>query len=492
MEIDKQGGVLQHPTLSKEQVFKLRRKFFSSSLSVSYANTDPLMVMCGDGCYLTATESTATSEATTTYLDTRNNVAHVGHCNPTVVEAVQQQVSQLNTNSRYLHPNIVLLAEQLLTEWFPPIPNSPDPPLKKVFFVNSGSEANDLALRLARAYNQDPDAKLVVVDRAYHGHTLGTLTISPYKYHYETEPIHEALPMDRIAQVPCPDVYRGDHRDAVTAGQYYAKFVEDVCGSQKVRAMIMEGGMSVAGGILPPNGYLRRCITAVRKAGGVFIADEVQTGLGRLGAKYPWAFQYQDAELSSSGRDSNLVTPDIVTIGKPFGNGMPLAAVVVNEGVAAAFEKCGIEYFNTFGGNPVCAAAGLAVLKVLRDERLPERAEEAGAYLKKQLLELQQRHVPLIGDVRGSGLFWGIELVRNQETREPATAETSFICSRLKDKYHILTSVDGTFDNVIVMKPPMVFGLKEVDHFVDAFKKVVTEDLRSAGEKVQSMKRTPT
>lgn len=170
------------------------------------------------------------------------------------------------------------------------------------------------------------------------------------------------------------------------------------------------------------------------------------------------------------------MTPDIVTLGKPFGNGMPLAATVTTRKVARAFEKCGIEYFNTFGGNPVCAAAGVAVLDVLEKENLQQHAFKVGTYLKQQF-ELLQQKIELIGDVRGSGLFLGVELVRDRSTLEPATAEASFICSILKSKYHILTSIDGPYNNVIVIKPPMVFSKKNSDDFIACFEQAVLVDL---------------
>ena len=229
--------------------------------------------------------------------------------------------------------------------------------------------------------------------------------------------------------------------------------------------MIIEGGMSVAGVVLPPRGYLAACTDAVHQAGGLVIADEVQTGFGRLGSSY-WAFQHGYSD------DDAEVVPDIVTVGKPFGNGMPLAAVVTSRAVADRFDALGIELFNTFGGNPVCTAAGLAMLDVMEQERLKERASEVGRHLKRRLWELSDR-VNLIGDIRGSGLFLGIELVRDRVTLEPASHETSFICSFLKSEYRILSSIDGQHDNVIVIKPPMVFSKEDADYFVDCFEVAV-------------------
>jgi ethanolamine-phosphate phospho-lyase len=451
------------------------------------------------------------------YLDTRNNVAHVGHCHPVVVRAVQEQVAQLNTNTRYLHPTVTRLARALVDDgWLPP-------PLTRVFFVNSGSEANDLALRLARAHSGG-SVNTITIDHAYHGHTLGTLEVSPYKYECGTEPYHshqqnrkrssnsresmenkdldsldvespspasKRSPGSHIWKVPCPDTYRGLHRSADTPdpATAYASYVENACEyftsrGEKVRAMIVEGGMSVAGVIIPPPGYLALCSKAVRAAGGLYIADEVQTGLGRFGSSV-WAFQH-----GAAANSEEAVVPDILTVGKPFGNGMSLALVATTDAVAQAFEDCQVEYFNTFGGNPVCAAAGLAVLQVLQDERLLEHAAVVGAYLQERLRAMEGTTVPWIGQVRGQGLFIGVELVRDRLTLEPATAETSFLVAVLKDQYRILTSIDGPFDNVIVIKPPMVFSQDDADYFCDSLEKAVMAAF-SSGD-LGSVQITPT
>ena len=407
------------------------------------------------------------------YLDTRNNVAHVGHQNQHVIHSTISQLTKLNTNSRYIHPNSVQLASKLCSL----CPH----PLNKVFFVNSGSEANDLALRLARVYSGG-SRNVIMVENAYHGHTLGTLDVSPYKFSKSRE-YRDCLsdrgngfetPGDHLYEVPCPDLYRGRYykkNKQRSFEQYdYAKDVENGClffkqRNQNVSAFIIEGGMSVGGVILPPPSYLKRCAKAVRDAGGLYIADEVQTGFGRLGSCY-WAFQY----------DGSDVVPDIVTVGKPFGNGMPLAAVITTSKVVEAFEAMNVEYFNTFGGNPVCCAAGLAVLEEIERNNLQSHALEVGNYLKSKLLKLQEQF-PIIGDIRGSGLFIGIDLVRNQTTLEPATKECSFLCTILKEKYSVLTSIDGPFDNVLVIKPPMCFSKNDADSFVVAFASALTNDL---------------
>lgn len=475
------------------------------------------------------------------YLDTRNNVAHCGHCHPRIVAAVSAQVALLNTNSRYLHPVVCELAGRLVA-------TLPGDSLDTVFFCNSGSEANDLALRLARAWSNGC-TNTIVVDGAYHGHTLATLEVSPYKYESSKEysvpqqqqsptttsdgcsnsaamraPTGTSSPGRHIWKVPCPDVWRGPYCNLATAGALYAAHVKDACqfystdttppprcrsevpsspggdhdatkrGGAGVRAFIVEGGMSVAGVILPPPGYLRASVDAVHQAGGLYIADEVQTGFGRLGSCF-WAFQYRhDYDNDDNDDDSStddVVVPDIVTVGKPFGNGMPLAAVVTSRKVAAAFEACHVEYFNTFGGNPVSAAAGLAVLDVIRDENLQQNALEVGTYLKTKFRKLQET-IEWIGDVRGSGLFLGVELVECRATRAPATAVTSWLCSQLKETYHVLTSIDGPHNNVIVIKPPMVFSIEDADYFVDCVRRALTEDLRDAAGTLADLGKTPT
>lgn len=491
------ASLLEAYSLTAEEVKSHRYSHVSNSCSVSYANSGALQMHHGKGSRLYDVHGKS-------YLDTRNNVCHVGHQHPEVVRAVTYQVKQLNTNTRYLHPNSSLLAKKLADL----LPS----PLEVVFFVNSGSEANDLALRLARAYkySQYPSERMkeqhvIAVDHAYHGHTLSVLDVSPYKHHQGKE---ISVCPGHVSIVPYPDLYRGGHslllqnnektkqynmmsddNEVNRAAAKYATYVETACNEitadgNSVSAFIIEGGMSVAGVILPPESYLRRCAEAVHKYGGLYIADEVQTGFGRLG-KCMWAFQH-----SIDGEVSNLV-PDIVTVGKPFGNGMPLAAVVTTQQIASAFESLGVEYFNTFGGNPVCCAAGLAMLNVLSSERLQNNALVVGNYLFYLLRELQSRQ-PIVGDIRGCGLFIGIELVRDKVTLEPATLETSFICSTLKEKYNVLTSVDGYHENVIVVKPPMCFSKLDAKEFVSCFEKVLVADLPSASHRIAQMKRTPT
>jgi len=450
-----ENSKLEVDGMSKSDVLALRRQHFSKAQSISYANTDPLLIVRGQGSRLFDDQGRS-------FLDTRNNVCHVGHAHPKVAAAVSDQVAVLNTNTRYLHPNICLLAKRL-TATFPQ-----DSGLEVCFFVNSGSEANDLACRLAFARTVSRD--IIVVDHGYHGHTQQVIDISPYKFDHKGGEGKKP----NIHKVPCPDTFRGPHRGAgPDAGSKYAEYVQAACAAApggKVAAFFVESGMSVGGVIMPPPGYLSAAYKAVRNAGGVCVADEVQVGFGRFG-EFFWGFEQQG------------VSPDIVTMGKPFGNGMPLAAVVTTRAVAESFEN-GLEYFNTFGGNPVCCAAGLAVLDIIQDESLQANAADVGVYLRQHLLQLAERQ-PLIGDVRGSGLFIGIEFVREKVQLTPATQETSIICARMKDDHRILMSIDGPSDNVLVIKPPLCFSREDANQVIAALEQVLSSlgavDLSSMG-----------
>jgi 4-aminobutyrate aminotransferase-like enzyme len=413
-----------------DQLRQLRRQYLGPSLSLSYSK--PLKIVRGSGVYLY-------DEAGRPYLDLVNNVCHVGHCQPRVVRALSQQAAVLNTNSRYLHDNIVTLAERLTAT----LPE----PLSVCFFVNSGSEANDLALRLARTHTEQQDT--LVLDGAYHGNLTSLIEISPYKF--DGPGGKGAAP--HVHKVAMPDTYRGPYKSSdPEAGRKYAAQVQEVlhwiqAQGRGIAAFMVESLLGCGGQIVLPDGYLQAAFAQVRAAGGVCIADEVQVGFGRVGTHF-WGFQTQG------------VVPDIVTMGKPFGNGHPLAAVVTTPEIAASFHN-GMEYFNTFGGNPVSCAVGLAVLDVIGDERLQENALNVGNYLLDGLRNLQNKHA-LIGDVRGLGLFIGIELVRDRHTLEPAAEEASHIVNQMKER-GILLSTDGPLHNVIKIKPPIIFSIENAD-----------------------------
>ena len=383
------------------------------------------------------------------YLDCVNNVSHVGHGHPRVIRAAQDQTALLNTNTRYLHDTIVEYAEALTAT----LPE----PLSVCFFVNSGSEANELALRLATAYTGGTN--FIVIDHAYHGHTSALINISPYKF---AGPGGNGKP-DHVEVAEMPDGYRGDCRGFDSrAGEFYARSVADkiatIAARDKQLAAFFAEGIMGCGGQMPlPDGYLERAYEMVREAGGLCVADEVQTGFGRVGEGF-WSF-----ELSG-------VVPDIVTMGKPIANGHPLGAVVTTPEIAAAFDN-GMEYFNTFGGNPVSCAIGLEALSIIQDERLQQNALEVGSYWIERLRELSARF-PIIGQVRGSGLFLGIELVRDRRTREPADWEASYIAERMKE-HGILISTEGPHHNVLKLKPPIIFRREHVDIFVEVFAEVL-------------------
>lgn len=407
------------------------------------------------------------------YLDCINNVAHVGHCHPHVVQAGAEQMSLLYTNSRYLHDNIVLYARRL-TSYFPS-------KLSVCYFVNSGSEANDLALRLARNYTKHKDA--IVIDDAYHGHLTSTTDLSPYKFKKISGGHKKWV---HVADLPCS--YRGKYTSDEYAeeeiGKLYANDVRDLINQvhntgRNIAAFFAESIISCGGQIMLPKHYLKNVYRYVREAGGVCIADEVQTGFGRVG-KSMWAFQLQ----------GNDVIPDIITLGKPIGNGHPVAAVVTTPEIARTFEEMPIGYFNTYGGNPVSLAVANAVLDVIENESLMVHATQVGNYLLKSFREMMKRQ-PVIGDVRGEGLFIGIELVKNRQNKEPATEEAKYVITRLKEE-KIIMSTDGIYENVLKFKPPMLFNMDDANRLLTILEMVLTEMYEDSEESIDSYEETST
>ena len=424
-------------------ILQARQQHLGKSLSISYDT--PLHMVRGHMQYL----YDATGRR---YLDTVNNVPHVGHQHPRVVRAAQRQLAVLNTNTRYLHEQIVLFAEELLA-------TLPDE-LSVVHFVNSGSEANELALRMTQAYTGQRD--MIAVEVGYHGNTGACIDISSYKF--DGKGGNGAPPFTQI--VPIPDTYRGQYRNPENAGSQYATHVAQAIlnlqrQGRNIGGFICESILSCGGQIVLPEGYLSEAYGHVRAAGGLCIADEVQVGFGRVGDAF-WGFELQG------------VVPDIVTMGKPIGNGHPLAAVVTTKAVAEAFAN-GMEYFNTFGGNPVSCAIGREVLQVIKDEDLQVHAKTMGDYLIEGLLSLKQRY-PVIGDIRGHGLFLGIELVQNRETREPAAHQTRYLANRMRT-CGILMSTDGPFHNVLKIKPPMCFNHQNAAFLMEYLEQILGEDV---------------
>jgi 4-aminobutyrate aminotransferase-like enzyme len=358
------------------------------------------------------------------YLDAYNNVAHVGHCHPKVVAAGQRQMEVLNTNTRYLSDLILEYAEKL-TATFPES-------LSVCFFVNSGSEANELAIRLARAHTKARD--MIVLDHAYHGNTTTLIDISPYKHDGrggEGAPawVHKA-PLPKSAD------------DAQRVIDIVKELEAPLCG------FIAESMPSVAGQIILPDGYLNDVYETVRAAGGICIADEVQTGFGRIGTHF-YAFEKYG------------VIPDIVVLGKPIGNGHPLGAVITTRAIADSFDN-GMEFFSTFGGNNVSCAIGLAVLQVVQDENLQTHALHVGEHMLQNLHALHPHH-EVIRQIRGSGFFLGVELAH----------EADAVVNQMRER-GILLGTEGPLHNVIKIRPPMPFSVEDADQLVEMLDKVLS------------------
>ena len=424
-----------------------RRHRFGGNLSIAYRS--PVRAERGWMQYLY-------DDVGRRFLDGYNNVPHVGHCHPRVVAAGQRQMSVLNTNTRYPSD----LANEYANRLTATMPGSLRDGV--VYLVSSASEANELALRLARAHTRA--RAMIVLEAAYHGNTTSLIDISPYKHN---GPGGTGTP-DWVHLAPLADDYRGRYkrRDPEAGPKYAAQVGELVTRIRErgraVAGFIAESCPSVGGQIVFPPGYLAAVYHLVRAAGGVCIADEVQTGLGRIGTHF-WAFEQQD------------VVPDIVVMGKPLGNGHPLAAVVTQREVAASFAN-GMEYFSTFGGNQVSCAIGLAVLDVVRDEQLQAHALRVGNRMLDRLRPFVDRY-SLVGDVRGSGLFLGVELVRDRDTLEPAHHEAAEIVNRMREE-GILIGTDGPFHNVLKIRPPTPFDEANGDRLVETLDGVLAERVR--------------
>jgi 4-aminobutyrate aminotransferase-like enzyme/Ser/Thr protein kinase RdoA (MazF antagonist) len=419
-------------------LLNFRNKHLGKSLSLQY--DEPLKIVRGCASYLMDPFGRK-------YLDTVNNVAHVGHEAPQVVKAGQKQMAVLNTNTRYLHDNIKELADALM-ETLPPA-------LNVFHFVNSGSEANELALRMVKTYNGQND--IIASEAGYHGNSNLLIDISSYKFEGNglIKPEHTHV-------FPLPDSYRGKYKGK-NSGKKYADEVQKQIKNihhkgRQVGALIVEPIISCGGQIELPEGFLDQAYAYIRKAGGLCISDEVQTGCGRMGKTF-WGFQLYN------------VIPDIVTIGKPLGNGHPVAAVVCTQEVAHKFAHS-MEYFNTFGGNPVSCAIGTAVLKTIKTEKLQEHALSVGTFLKGELKKLALKF-PIIGEVRGQGLFLGVELVDNEMI--PLKEHAHYLVNRMKE-YGILMSIDGPDHNVLKIKPPMVFSIANARELIFSLNLILAED----------------
>ena len=421
-----------------------RQKRFAPNLSLSYRA--PLLLLRGYRHHLFDQWGRA-------YLDAYNNVPHVGHAHPDIQAVVARQLSRLNTNTRYLHPAQLEFAEAVLS-------TMPEP-LSVCFCVNSGSEANELALRLARAHTGGRD--MITPDHGYHGNTTGAIDISAYKFN---APGGVGKP-DWVQLIDIPDDYRGRYRrgECDTASRYAAQ-VDDalehiLARNGELAGFIAETFPSVGGQIVPPDGYLKQVYQRIRAAGGVCIADEVQTGLGRLGAYY-YGFEQQG------------VVPDIVVLGKPIGNGHPLGVVITTRAIAESFAQ-GPEFFSTFGGSTLSCLIGKTVLDLVRQEKLQQNAELIGQHLISGLQDLQKRHA-VIGDVRGMGLFIGVELVEDRQARLPATRVAAHIVNRLCEK-RVLTGLEGPHNNILKIRPPLTIEAEDSAYLLSTLDAVLEESV---------------
>ena len=427
------GGGAARPAPSSEALLARRRTSLAPGLRLSY--DEPVHVVRGEGVWLYG----AGGEA---YLDAYNNVPQVGHCHPHVVDAIARQAGALNTNTRYLYESVVDYAERL-TATMPA-------ELDTCIMVSSGSEANDLAWRIAKICTGHDGA--LVMERAYHGVTEALHALSPDDVE---DPSQLA---GHVATLAPPDEYRGPWGSSVAdRGERYAALADGALDALKAKghapAAVFVDTVFASNGIIDPApGYLGGVCERVHAAGGLFVADEVQAGFGRSGS-HMWGFA------------RGAVVPDLVTLGKPIGNGHPIGAVVMRRDLAERFAAH-THFFSTTGGNPVSCAAALAVLEVIEREGLRENARRVGAELKAGLERLAQRHA-LIGDVRGAGLFVGVELVRDRERREPAEPETRTVLNELR-RDGVLVGREGRYGNVLKIRPPIVFQSTHAERLVAA------------------------
>ena len=430
------------PMIDEDQVLDRRQRDFAANLKLSYR--DPIMLLRGWRHYLF-------DQWGRPYLDAYNNVPHVGHAHPRIQSVVSRQWSQLNTNTRYLHPSHSAFAARLQSK----LPNS----LSVCYFVNSGSEANELALRLSRAHTGAKD--IITPDHGYHGNTTGAIDISAYKFN-AAGGVGQA---DWVHLVDIPDSYAGTYRHPQPdCASYYAKQVDDAiarlqANGGNLAGFIAETFPSVGGQVIPPDGYLAQVYRSVRAAGGVCIADEVQTGLGRLGDYY-FAFEQQQ------------VVPDIVVLGKPVGNGHPIGVVVTTPEIANSFSQ-GPEFFSTFGGSTVSCLVGKEVLDIVDEEGLAMKAAKVGKRAIDGLNTLKSRH-PVIGDVRGIGLFIGVVFVSDPESRSPATEIAAYVVNRLRE-HRILAGLEGPANNILKIRPPLSIDEEDIDLLLQTLDGILAE-----------------
>lgn len=419
----------------EQALIKRREKAMGTAYRLFYER--PLHIVRGQGVWLYDAQGNK-------YLDAYNNVASMGHCHPRVVEAISMQTGVLNTHTRYLHSGIIEYAEQL-TSHFPP-------PLTQAMFTCTGSEANDLAVRIAQSVTGGTG--IICTELAYHGLTNAVAQFSPS--------LGEAVPLgSHVRTVPAPDTYRDSRAGrARTFGEDVRQAIDDLQRHGIRPAMLITDTIFSSDGIYAePKGFLKPAVDAIRAAGGLFVADEVQPGFGRTGEAM-WGFLRHD------------VVPDIVTLGKPMGNGFPMAGIVVRPEVICEFGAQA-RYFNTFGGNPIAAAAGKAVLDIINEEGLQANALDVGSGMLESLRSLM-RDFNAIGDVRGAGLFIGVEIVSDRANTLPDAETTSRIVNGMRDR-GVLISASGPHANVLKIRPPLVFSGENAELLLDALRKTLAD-----------------
>ncbi|ASW09327.1 aspartate aminotransferase family protein [Rhizobium sp. 11515TR] len=415
-----------------------RERLLGRNMSLFY--DDPVHLVRGEGVWLWDADGRK-------YLDCYNNVPHVGHCHPRVVEAIARQASTLNTHTRYLHEGILDYVERLTATF--------DKSLNAAILTCTGSEANDVALRMAQAMTGKTG--VIATNHTYHGNTAAVSQLST-----RMPPVGGFG--GHVRHVPAPDSYRplgGEGGDAFAIA--FAAEVENAIASLQdsthgFSAIIIDPFFANEGFPDLPPGFLDKTVADVRKAGGLVITDEVQPGFGRTGS-HMWGHQRAG------------IVPDIVTLGKPMANGHPVGGVIANVDTINAFRKA-FRYFNTFGGNPVSCAAAMAVLDVIGDENLIENARNVGEYTRDAFKRLAEKH-SIIGDVRGSGLFMGTEFVLDRQTKEPATAEATRIINAMRDRGVLMGKI-GIHQCATKIRPPMPFTRDNADFMLSIFDDVLT------------------
>lgn len=413
-----------------------RSKILGDSYRLFYRN--PVHLVRGEGQYLW-------DAAGNQYLDVYNNVASIGHCHPAVIEAVNAQMKMLNTHTRYLHENILDYTEELLKT----VPSEVD----RAMYMCTGSEANDLAIRIAREYSGGTG--IIVSQEAYHGTSSLTSGCSPA--------LGTGQALDATTRlVPAPDHYRIQTEDL---GDWFAAQIQQQIDDMKAHGIKFAGFLAdsifSSDGVMPnPVGFLKKAVDVVHANGGIFIADEVQPGFARTGDAF-WGFARHG------------IVPDVITTGKPMGNGIPVSGLLAKGDVLAAFSDQ-IPYFNTFGGNPVSMAAAQAVLKVIQEEELQAHSQKVGALLKAELAKLMDKH-ECVGDVRGAGLFIGFELVKDRDSKTPDKALALDLIEELRNTHRVLTSVAGPYGNVLKLRPPLAFQAHDIDWLVNALDQSITK-----------------